>query len=62
MIQKIFKHNNNRSSIALASIGSVVGLSILLISIQLYFDFKSLTQQENNTISNEFLVIKKKRL
>ena len=59
MIQKIFAYKKNKSAIWLASIGTIVGLSILFLSIQLYVDIKSLSSQSNNLIHNDYFVIKK---
>lgn len=59
MIKKVFKDNNNKFSMVLAGAGSVIGLTLLFISIQLYFDFESLLNDGDDLLSNEYLVIKK---
>ena len=59
MINKVFKNNINKFSMLLAGAGSVIGLTLLFISLQLYFDFKSLLSHENESMSSEYLVIKK---
>ena len=60
MIQKIFAKNTKKSAIWVASIGTVIGLSLLFLSIQLYLDVKTLSTQENNIIQNDYIVVKKK--
>ena len=59
MINKVFKNNNNQLSMFLASIGSIIGLTLLFLSLQLYIDFRALLDDENKLMSSEFLIIKK---
>ena len=47
MINKVFKNNNNQLSMFLASIGSIIGLTLLFLSLQLYIDFRALLDDEN---------------
>ena len=60
MIQKIFAKNTKKSAIWVASLGTVIGLSLLFLSIQLYLDIKTTSTQENNIIQNDYIVVKKK--
>ena len=59
MIKKVFANNKNSGAIFLASVGSVIGLSLLFISLQLYFDFKSIMSSESKLIDSDYLIIKK---
>ena len=60
MIQKIFAKNTKKSAIWVASLGTVIGLSLLFLSIQLYLDIRTMSAQENNFIQNDYIVVKKK--
>ena len=60
MIQKIFAKNTKKSAIWVASLGTVIGLSLLFLSIQLYLDVRTMSTQENNIIQNDYIVVKKK--
>ena len=60
MIQKIFAKNTKKSAIWVASLGTVIGLSLLFLSIQLYLDVRTMSAQENNIIQNDYIVVKKK--
>ena len=60
MIQKIFAKNTKKSAIWVASLGTVIGLSLLFLSIQLYLDVRTISTQENNIIQNDYIVVKKK--
>ena len=59
MINKVFKNNNNKFSMFLASLGSIIGLTLLFLSLQLYMDFRLLLSGENELMSSEFLIVKK---
>ena len=58
MIKKVL-NNASFSSLLISGIGSVIGLSILLISLQIYFDINKVVNKDSGLISNEYLVIKK---
>ncbi len=59
MIHKIFNSKRKRSSLILSSVGSIIGLSIMLISLQLYFDINYLLSDDNGAINRDYIVIKK---
>ncbi|MCT4581180.1 MAG: hypothetical protein N4A35_07160 [Flavobacteriales bacterium] len=57
MINKAFQPSKNRSTLILSSIGTVIGLCLLLIAIQVYTDINTAIQQNND---DQYLVLKKK--
>lgn len=58
MIKNVL-NNNSFSSLLLSGFGSVIGLSILLISLQIYFDIDKIITKDSGLINNDYLVIKK---
>ena len=59
MIKKILNSKRKWSSLILSGIGSVVGLSLLLISLQIYFDVQHMISDDSGAIDKDYLVIKK---
>ena len=59
MIKKILNSKRKWSSLILSGIGSVVGLSLLLISLQIYFDVQYMISDDSGAIDKDYLVIKK---
>ena len=59
MISKILNSKRKWSSLILSGIGSVIGLSLLLISLQIYFDIQNLISDDSGALNKDYLVIKK---
>lgn len=57
MINKAFQPSRNKSTLILSSIGTIIGLCLLLIAIQVYTDVNTAIQDNND---DQYLVIKKK--
>ncbi len=59
MIKRILNSKRKWSSLILSGLGSVIGLSLLLISLQIYFDVQHLISDDSGAIDKDYLVIKK---
>lgn len=57
MISKAFQPSRNKGTLILSSIGTVIGLCLLLIAIQVYTDVNTAIKENND---DQFLVLKKK--
>ena len=60
ILNKIILSKQNRWSKSLSSIGSIIGLVIILISVQIYIDIQEIVNKNPNTITNDYLVLSKK--
>jgi len=60
MIFKLLWKNNSIFQLFAASIGSLIGFCLLLISLEIYFDIKSIFSSEKDLIKPEYIVINKK--
>ncbi len=59
-VLKVIQHHNNPKSKIISMVGSILGLTIMLLSIELYFDVQSITQNKESSINEDFIVISKK--
>lgn len=59
MIEKAFKPSGNKKTLVLSSIGTVIGLCLLLIATQVYTDV-NFAINDNSNNNDQYLVIKKK--
>lgn len=59
-IIKVIKHHNNKKSKLISMVGSILGLTIMLLSIEFYLDIQSITQKDDSSINEDFIVISKK--
>lgn len=59
MIGKAFKPFGNKKTLILSSIGTIIGLCLLLIAIQVYIDVNYAIENNDNN-NDQYLVIKKK--
>lgn len=57
MINKAFQPSRNKGTLILSSIGTVIGLCLLLIAIEVYTDINTAIKENNN---DQYLVLKKK--
>ena len=59
-ISKVIQHHKNKKSKIISVIGSILGLTIMLISIELYLDIQSITQKKESSIDEDYIVVSKK--
>ena len=59
MIKQILNSKRKWSSLILSGLGSVIGLSLLLVSLQIYFDVQYIISDDSGSIDKDYLVIKK---
>jgi hypothetical protein len=59
-ILKVIQYHNNKKSKIISMVGSILGLTIMLLSIELYLDVQSITKKNDSSISEDFIVISKK--
>jgi len=60
MILKLLWKNNTLLQLIAASLGSFIGFCILLISLEVYFDIKSVFKVEKELIKPDYIIINKK--
>lgn len=60
IINQLIWKNQNKGVLILASIGMFIGLFILFISIQLYFDLISASNKDKEIFQKDYIVINKK--
>jgi len=60
ILNKIIISKQNRWSKSLSSVGSIIGLVIILISVQIYIDIQEIVNNNPNTITSDYLVLSKK--
>ncbi len=60
MILKLLWKNNTLLQLIAASIGSLIGFCILLVSLEAYFDIKSVFTVEKELIKPDYIIINKK--
>ena len=60
LVKKLLKENLSISQLVGYSVASLVGLSIMLLSLQLYFDVRPLFSSNDSFLKKDFLVVSKK--
>lgn len=59
MLRKFIIQNQNPWQLLVAVLGAVAGLFILLLSVQMYLDFKEVLNEQKDLIGSDYIVINK---
>jgi hypothetical protein len=60
MIRKLIFKGQSYSQLIISTFGAFIGMLMLLVSVQLYVDFKDIVIQRSGTLDPDYLVIKKR--
>ena len=59
-IFKVILHHKNKKSKTISTIGFIIGLTIMLLSIELYINVKSISKENDSSVDNDLLIVSKK--
>lgn len=60
MLNRLLIEKSGRLQLAIVMLGAFVGMSLVMISMQLYFDFKSILTAKSDLISSQIITVNKR--